>query len=250
MPQVAQNARAARWAMRRARPPRRPQARQRSLSAKDSTTMSPGGWPRSTGVDDLVEGGAGGGEEMHRLSAPGARDAGAIEPLEADHDEVAAPRLGRRPGRSYWWVTRAPTAWTRSRIGLPATAAKPLTRRTPWRSASRCDALRQAPPGRRSPDSAHDEALEVVVVVAVLVVVTGAAVLDVVLGADAEAEQRGRIDLAAGCGDDLDGAGQHAGRSPRAPPAAPAASMRSRLLSTTRSAQASWSSNTSSTGSS
>ena len=42
----------------------------------------------------------------------------------------------------------------------------------------------------------HDEAVEIVVVVVELVVVMRLAVLDVVLGADAEAEQRRGIDLA------------------------------------------------------
>ncbi len=57
----------------------------------------------------------------------------------------------------------------------------------------------------------HDEALEIVVVVIELIVVMGLAVLDVVLGADAESEQRGGIDLALRHHDDLDRAGQRAG---------------------------------------
>jgi len=53
-----------------------------------------------------------------------------------------------------------------------------------------------------------DEAGEIVVVVRFLAVVMGAAVLDVVLGGEAEAEQRGRIDLSVRHRDDLDGARQ------------------------------------------
>ena len=94
-------------------------------------------------------------------------------------------------------VTRGPTACTRSRIGLPRTAAKPLIRSTPAASAvadtsfDKC--LRIVDLGQR-----HDEALELVMVVIELVVVMRLAVLDVGLGADVETEQRRHIDLAAG----------------------------------------------------
>ena len=56
----------------------------------------------------------------------------------------------------------------------------------------------------------HDEAVEIVMVVVELVVVMRLAVLDVGLGADAEAEQRGGIDLAVGHGDDAHRARQRA----------------------------------------
>ena len=67
--------------------------------------------------------------------------------------------------------------------------------------------------GSRIANLAHldDEAVKIVVVVIELVVVMGLAVLDVVLGADAKAEQRGGIDLAVGDGDDPDRARQRAG---------------------------------------
>ena len=49
-------------------------------------------------------------------------------------------------------------------------------------------------------------------------VVAGAAVFDVGLGADAEADQRRRIDPAAGGGDDLHGARQRVGDARRKRP--------------------------------
>ena len=57
----------------------------------------------------------------------------------------------------------------------------------------------------------HDERIEIVVVVLLLVVVPRAAVGDVVLGADAESEQQRLIDLAVGDRDHLDAARQHVG---------------------------------------
>ena len=94
---------------------------------------------------DLVEAGGGGSEEVHASPAQSSRDAVAVETLEADHHEVAFAAIAMPPmaGRIDGSLGR-PTAWTRSRIGLPTTAAKPLTRSTSWRSASR----RDAPPKR------------------------------------------------------------------------------------------------------
>ncbi len=85
---------------------------------------------------------------------------------------------------------------------MPVTATNPLTRNTSWRSAS---AATRAAKRRGLGDfrQRHDEAVEIVVVVLGLRVMAGAAVLDVVLGADAETEQRRRIDLAVRHGDDL-----------------------------------------------
>jgi hypothetical protein len=55
-----------------------------------------------------------------------------------------------------------------------------------------------------------EETVELVMIVIFLVVVAGTPVLDIVFGADAEAEQRRRIDLARSRGDDLDRARQGA----------------------------------------
>ena len=92
---------------------------------------------------------------------------------------------------------------------MPVTAANPLTRNTSWQIGERRDASGER---RRIGDlrQRHDEAVEIVVVVLGLLVVAGAAVLDVVLGADAETEQRRRIDLAVRHGDDLHRARQDA----------------------------------------
>ena len=57
----------------------------------------------------------------------------------------------------------------------------------------------------------HDEGIEIVVIVLFLGVVPGAAVVDVVFGADAKPEQQRLIDLAVGDGDHLHAARQHAG---------------------------------------
>ncbi len=78
-----------------------------------------------------------------------------------------------------------------------------------WLSASRATRIGER---RRLGDlgERHDEAVEIVVVVLQLGIVAGAAVRDVVLGADAEAEQRRRVDLAVGHGDDLHRARQGA----------------------------------------
>ena len=87
-------------------------------------------------LDDLVESGGGGREQMHRLSEQGPRHGGAVQSLQSDDDEVALTRLGRVP----WPVVlvRHPRAdrLHKRRIGLPATAAKPLTRKTSWVSAT------------------------------------------------------------------------------------------------------------------
>ncbi len=74
-------------------------------------------------------------------------------------------------------------------------------RRDPLRKRSRIGNL-----GQR-----HHEAVEVVVVVLCLLVVARAAILDIILGANAEAEQCRGIDFTVRHGDDLDRAGQRAG---------------------------------------
>ncbi len=113
-------------------------------------------------------------------------------------------------GRSYWCVTRGPTACTSRRSGLLATAAKPF-------DAQHVEALGQRGNARdqrgRVGDFAerHDERIEIVVVVLRFGIVPGAAVVDVVLGADAEPEQQRLVDLAVGDGDDLHAARQRAG---------------------------------------
>ena len=71
---------------------------ERSLSANDSTAMSPGGWPRSTAstmsssVLELVV-----SRCMPSHPSSGARHRGAIDALQSDHHEPAVTRLGRTP---------------------------------------------------------------------------------------------------------------------------------------------------------
>ena len=103
-----------------------------------------------------------------------------------------------------------------SRSGLPATAAKPLTRSTSNASARPATRCGEA---RRIGDFAerHDETVEIVVIVICFGVVMGAAVGDVVFGADAETEQQRLVDFAVGRGDDFDAARQN-GRDGCAPP--------------------------------
>ena len=90
-------------------------------------------------------------------------------------------------GRSAW-LTRGPTACTRSRIGLPRTAAKPLIRSTPCGLGGGGDAA-----GKRCRivdlRQRNDEALEFVMVMIEFVVMMRLAVLDVGLGADIQSEQ-------------------------------------------------------------
>ena len=188
----------------------------RSLSANDSTTMSPGGWPRSTAstissrLVELVVSRCIAGSALFAQPGERARHRGAVEAFQPDHHEPAFARLGGGPRPVVLMLTRGPTACTMRRIGLPATAAKPLTRSTSNARpapATRC--------GKRGGigDFAdrHDEGIEIVVIVLCLVVVMGAAVGDVVLGADAEPEQQRLVDLAVGGGDHFDAARQHVG---------------------------------------
>ena len=106
-------------------------------------------------------------------------------------------------GRSYWCVTRAPTACSQQAHRLAGDRHEALHAEHVVGVGDRGDTRRQGG-GVGDLGQRHDEAVEIVVVVLFLGVVAGAAVLDVVLGADAEAEQRGGIDLAVGHGDDLD----------------------------------------------
>jgi hypothetical protein len=76
-------------------------------------------------------------------------------------------------------------------------------RRDPFRQLDRVDDFRKR----------HHETVEIVVVVVRLLVMKSAAILDVVLAADAQAEQRRRIDFSIGHGDDLNGPRQRAGYS-------------------------------------
>ena len=167
--------------------------------------------------DDLVEAGRARRQQMHRWLSP------ASARVTAARSSPFSPITTSRPwrvsdaahGRSYWCVTRGPTAWTSRRSGLSATAAKPLTRSTSKSLGERGDARRQR---RRVGDLAerHDERVEIVVVVLRFGVVPGAAVVDVVLGADAEAEQQRLVDLAVGDGEDFHAARQRAAKSPPA----------------------------------
>ena len=140
-----------------------PPSAPRSLSAKESTTMSPGGWRRSTACR-FVERDRGGRKKVHVSRRQGRFDGCAVKTLEADHHKPTLPVLAIRPGRSKWWAMRRPTPCTTRRMGRPSTGTKPLMRRTPSASA----AFRPGPPG--PPADAHDadrdgDALEIVVIV-------------------------------------------------------------------------------------
>ena len=93
---------------------------------------------------------------------------------------------------------------------MSATAAKPLTRSTSNFSASAVTRAASAD-GIGDFFQRHDEGIEIVVVVLLFGVVAGAAVGDIVLGADAKPEQQLLIDLAVGDGDHLDAARQRLG---------------------------------------
>ena len=102
MAQVAQMRRAARSAAASRSAAQAAARPARSLSANDSTTTSPGVWPRSTGSTMSSKLVLRGGEEMHRSAQQRAGHAGAVEALEADHDEAALARIRRRArARSY-----------------------------------------------------------------------------------------------------------------------------------------------------
>src|ERR1700691_1295031 len=70
----------------------------RSLSANDSTATSPAGWRRSTGAAISSKVVAVVARRCMASPVQGARDAVAVEALEADHHEVALAAVRRRPG--------------------------------------------------------------------------------------------------------------------------------------------------------
>ena len=123
-----------------------------------------------------------------------------------------------------------------------------MTRNTFATSGRRRHPRRQLLRPRRRRQLDH-EALEVVVLVLALGVVQRPAVGDIVLDRQPQPEQHRRIDRPCAVGTTFTARASRAATRARAAASAPA-SIRSRLASTIRSAQATWSPNTSSTGSS
>ena len=121
-------------------------------------------------------------------------------------------------------------------------------RRTPAASAALARRGPPGPPGVATESDRNGDALEIVVVVVLARLVMRGAGGEVGFGRGAEAEQHGRIDLAVGGLDHLHGARQVRVDLGQHPARGRPASIWSVLLSRMRSAQRSWSSNTSSSG--
>ncbi len=228
-------------------PGRDRQAASVSVSAADSTTMSPGDWSRSMAVSSA-----------------------SIPPTSPTRRCIGLPRQpggARRFDRGRWRpITTSAVPCRRrrrntSRPGCPPPAPRPAPscrRSAAWPLIrEHAGNLERRPhtlaADRRAvgADRHHDEAVEIVVVVLLaLQLVMALTALEVRLGGGREAEQDRR---SAGRARELRSEARPA-RVSRATIASTSASVsgetRSALLTTTRSAQRSWSSNSSSTGSS
>ena len=126
----------------------------------------------------------------------------AVKALEADDDERAGPRLRRAPGPVIIMADAGADRLHQQPHRLPLDRDEALDPQHVFALGKDRDARRERRRVLHLADG-DDEAVEIVVVVVELVVVMGAPVLDVVLGADAEPEHRGRIDLAVRDRDDL-----------------------------------------------
>ena len=220
-----------------------------SVSALASTTMSPGVWARSIGGRSVGDGAGLGGEQVHSAgSEPRASIGGAVEALSADHDEPRRAALAGQPGA----VEMLLDAVADRLHDLPAVAAGHVDETLDPQYVVRADQRRRAGRGNAagsatgprsttklsksswscSPSSSCSEgrAARSSSAAAASPSATAGGTLPCSARDQLHPRPQPRLDIAA--------------QAPRARPA----SSRSVLFRITRSAQASWSANTSSSG--
>ena len=158
--------------------------------------------------DGLVKTGGRGRDEVHGSPEQSADDAGAVEALQTDHHETAGALLRRAPRPVILVCDPRAHALHEEPHRLAGDGREPFHAENIVGLGERGDPSGER---RRIGDlgQRHDEAREIVMVVLRFGIVAGRAVLDLVLGADAEAEQEGGIDLAFGDRDDLDSEGNN-----------------------------------------